>query len=70
MKIDLERGVVPISFAASYLAKLIALAKGTRVPIVVTQKGYPSGVILDIETFQELDRLAGLGRAAEGEGER
>jgi prevent-host-death family protein len=69
MKIDLERGVVPISFAASHLAALFKRARATRSVIVVTQKGRPSGVILDVETFVELNRRAELGRAVEGEGE-
>lgn len=55
--IDLERGVVPISKAASSLAALLKRARATGQPIVVTQKGYPSGVILDIELYTALRSL-------------
>jgi len=49
LDIDLERGVVPISKAASSLAALIKRSRANHQPIVVTQKGYPTGVLLDIE---------------------
>lgn len=52
--VDLERGVVPISKAASSLAALIKRSQATHQPIVVTQKGYPSGVLIDIELFTAL----------------
>lgn len=58
LDVDLERGVVPISRAASSLAALIARARASRRPIIVTQKGYPTGVILDIESFTALRQLA------------
>jgi prevent-host-death family protein len=56
--IDLEQGVVPISKAASSLAALLKRARSTHQPIVVTQKGYPTGVLLDIELFIALRQLA------------
>jgi prevent-host-death family protein len=56
--VDLERGVVPISRAASSLAALIKRTRATHQPIIITQKGYPTGVILDIELFTALRRLA------------
>jgi prevent-host-death family protein len=58
LKIDLERGVVPISKAASSLAALIKRATAQGRPIVVTQKGYPSGVLLPIGLFMALRELA------------
>jgi prevent-host-death family protein len=57
--IDLEHGVVPISKAASSLAALLKYARNERRPIVLTQKGYPAGVILDIESFERLREMAG-----------
>lgn len=69
MRIDLERGVVPISFAASHLAALFKRARAAKAPIVVTQKGYPSGVILDVETYTALAEAAGRALAAGGEGD-
>ena len=49
--IDLKQGVIPISKAASSLALLIKRSRDNQQPIVVTQKGYPAGVILDVELF-------------------
>lgn len=66
LDVDLERGVVPISKAASSLAALIKRSRANHQPIVVTQKGYPTGVILDIETFEALRDLV---RAAGGDGD-
>jgi prevent-host-death family protein len=56
--IDLQHGVVPISKAASSLAALIKRAHAEHQPIVVTQKGYPTGVLLDIELYTALRNLA------------
>lgn len=55
---DLQTGVVPVSKAASQLAALLKRAKATRRPIVITQKGYPTGVLLSIELFTFLRNLA------------
>ncbi|WP_129629604.1 type II toxin-antitoxin system prevent-host-death family antitoxin [Candidatus Oscillochloris fontis] len=52
--VDLEHGVVPISRAASALAALIKRSRSNQQPIVITQKGYPSGVLLGIEIYTEL----------------
>jgi prevent-host-death family protein len=54
---DLQTGVVPISSAASQLAILIKRATATQRPIVITQKGYPSGVLLSIDVFDRLRAL-------------
>lgn len=56
MRIDLKNGVVPISYAASHLAQLIERAKRTSAPVIVTQKGYPRGVVLSIEVYEALVR--------------
>ncbi len=56
--IDLEAGVVPISKAAASLAMLIKRARADHQPIIVTQKGYPTGVLLDIGLFTALRKLA------------
>jgi prevent-host-death family protein len=52
--VDLESGVVLISKAASALAALIKRARERQQPIIVTQKGYPTGVILDVELYTTL----------------
>jgi prevent-host-death family protein len=63
LNVDLQSGVVPISKAASSLAALIKRAHTSGQPVIVTQKGYPTGVLLPIEIFSALKAMA------EGEGE-
>lgn len=58
LDVDLEGGVVPISKAASSLAMLLKRARERRQPIIVTQKGYPAGVLLDVELYTALRALA------------
>jgi prevent-host-death family protein len=58
LAVDLEGGVVPISKAASSLAALLKRARDRRQPIIVTQKGYPTGVILDVKLYTALRALA------------
>lgn len=67
LDVDLKQGVVPISKAASSLAALIKRSRANHQPIIVTQKGYPTGVILDVELFTALRQLADL-HLEEGEG--
>ncbi|MEI6778986.1 MAG: type II toxin-antitoxin system Phd/YefM family antitoxin [Chloroflexales bacterium] len=57
LNVDLQRGVVPISKAASSLAALIKRANSTNQPVIVTQKGYPTGVLLPIGLFTTLKGL-------------
>jgi len=57
---------VPISKAASSLAALIKRSRANQQPIIITQKGYPSGVLLWIELFSKLQELADRQRSAEG----
>lgn len=58
LEVDLNHGFVPISRAASSLAALVKRSRTMRQPIIVTQKGYPAGVILDIGLFTRLRELA------------
>jgi prevent-host-death family protein len=74
LDVDLKQGVVPISKAASSLAALIKRSRAQHQPIIVTQKGYPTGVILDVELFSalraladQLDGIEGLEEPAEAE---
>lgn len=57
--IDLKRGVVPISKAASALAALINQARKDRAPVIITQKGYPTGVLLTVDDYLALQEAAG-----------
>jgi prevent-host-death family protein len=54
VQIDLKHGVIPISKAASALAALIKRAGQERRPVVITQKGFPSAVLLDVDSYLEL----------------
>jgi prevent-host-death family protein len=58
LDIDLRAGVVPISKAASSLAALIKRSRAQSQPVIVTQKGYPTGVILGVELYTALQALA------------
>ncbi|NCC32095.1 MAG: type II toxin-antitoxin system Phd/YefM family antitoxin [Chloroflexia bacterium] len=60
LDVDLKQGVVPISKAASSLAALIKRSRANHQPIIVTQKGYPTGVILDVDLFTALRELADI----------
>ena len=55
--------MVPISKVAAALAALIRRSRAQRQPIVITQKGYPSAVLLDIDLFAALRERA-EGRSA------
>ena len=58
LDVDLDGGVVPISKVASALAALIKRSRERRQPIIITQKGYPTGVILPIDLFVALRERA------------
>jgi prevent-host-death family protein len=64
MQIDLTDGIIPISAAASQLARRLKQAQESRKPVVITQKGYPTAVLLSIESYLQLLELAGLGELA------
>ncbi len=57
LNIDLLSGVVPVSRASSSLAALIKRSQTQRQPIIVTQKGRPTAVILDIELYTLLREM-------------
>lgn len=65
MKINLKGGVVPISRAASSIAALLRRSKEEQGPIIVTQKGYPTGVLLDVDVYLHLVERAGKRAPAE-----
>lgn len=69
LDVDLQRGVVPISKAASSLAALIKRASVSGTPVIVTQKGYPTGVLLPVELFTALKNLVDGKSEAEPEAE-
>jgi prevent-host-death family protein len=57
LNIDLLSGVIPVSRASSSLAALIKRSQTQRQPIIVTQKGRPTAVILDIELYTVLREM-------------
>lgn len=57
LKIDLQHGVVPISRAAASIAALLKRSSANGQPIIITQKGYPTGVLLSIELYSLLREL-------------
>lgn len=61
LDVDLQGGVVPISKVASSLAALLKRGRERRQPIIVTQKGYPTGVLLPIDMYVALRELAERG---------
>ena len=64
---DLRTNVVPISKAASSLAALIKRATAGRCPILITQKGYPQGVLISVELYALLCQLADAQRQADAD---
>lgn len=69
LDIDLQGGVVPISKAASSLAALLKRAHQRQQPIVVTQKGYPTGVLLPIDLYVALRAQAAAAPTQEAAGD-
>lgn len=65
MNVDLKKGVVPISKAASAMARLLLQSKENKEPVIVTQKGYPTGVLLDIDLYTALVERADGAEPAE-----
>ncbi len=65
---DQEGGIVPISKAATSLAALLKRSRAQRRPIIITQKGKPSAVLLDIDVYEALRGLAARHRRGEASG--
>ena len=55
---DLIDGVLPISKAASSLAAKIKWVDAHHKPVVITQKGYPTGVLISVAMFRYLQQLS------------
>lgn len=55
--VDLLRSVVPISGMAPALAALIRRSREERHPIVITQKGSPTAVLLALDLFEEMRQM-------------
>lgn len=56
--INLKEGIIPVTKAAATLAELIRRARSKREHIVLTQNGKSAAVLLDIDEYVLLRRLA------------
>lgn len=58
----------PVTYVKSRAAELLSRLAETRRPVVITQNGEPRGVLLDVESYQELkDAILLLKMIAQGE---
>lgn len=58
----------PVTYVKSRAAELLRRLGETRRPVVITQNGEPRGVLLDVESYQELkDATLLLKLIAQGE---
>ncbi len=58
--VDLD-DIVPITKAAASLSELVRKARTQKQPIVVTQKGFASAVLLGVDAYKELLEAARRG---------
>lgn len=63
MKIDLAN-MLPISKAAASLASLLRRSEASGDPMIITQKGRPTGVVLSLAAYEQLRQAAERGAAA------
>ncbi len=57
-EIDIRSGIIPITKAAATLAEVVKRVKDNHQPLLITQNGYPSAVIIDVDSYAELRELA------------
>jgi prevent-host-death family protein len=55
MAISLRDNVRPISFAKANMAQLMKYVNDRKNPVIITQKGEAKAVLMDIETYQEME---------------
>ncbi len=64
----LSEDIKPVTYMKSRAAELLKTVGETRRPVVITQNGEPKGVLLDVDSYQELrDAVLLLKLAAQGE---
>ncbi|MCP3959185.1 MAG: type II toxin-antitoxin system Phd/YefM family antitoxin [bacterium] len=60
--------IKPVTYMKSRAAELLRTVGETRRPVVITQNGEPKGVLLDVDSYQELrDAVLMLRLVAQGE---
>jgi len=64
----LTEDIKPVTYMKSRAAELLKSVGETRRPVVITQNGEPKGVLLDVDSYQELrDGILLMKLAAQGE---
>ena len=64
----LAHDIKPVTYMKTRAAQLLETVARTRRPVVITQSGEPRGVLLDVDTYQELrDGALLLKMIAQGE---
>ena len=54
MNVNLKEDVKPISYIKTNAAEMIDYINSHKNPIIVTQHGEAKGVLLDVETYQDM----------------
>ena len=65
LAIDLKEDIVPFSTFRASLSKFMEQARRTHRPVVVTQNGRSSSVLLDIDAFEKLQEEMEIRRMVE-----
>ena len=64
----LPEDIKPVTYMTSRAAELLKTVGDTRRPVIITQNGETKGVLLDVDSYQELrDAVLLLKLAAQGE---
>ena len=56
MKISLKNNINPVSYVKSHFSEVLCEIRESQQPMVITQNGKSSGILLDIETWEQLQR--------------
>lgn len=64
----ISQDIKPVTYLKSRASELLKTVGETRRPVVITQNGEPRGVLLDVDSYQELrDAMLMMKLAAQGE---
>ena len=65
---QIKDDIKPVTYMKTHAAELLRTVSETRRPVVITQKGEPRGVLLDVTSYQQLrDATLILKLVAQGE---
>jgi len=65
MSINLKEDIKPISYIKTHAADMMKYVNEVRNPIVITQNGEARAVLLDIETYEEMQKAFSLLKLAQ-----